>query len=200
MTGALQTRRNRALGLAEKTILGFIAGAATAIGVVEIVFLVGRIIAGASGPVTLSGVPTTEPLDAGFGGATFDTVTLMTDLTTGGRAAFIAAGILTSLLTLGICAVVVWLCLRVFVGKPFVGSATWGIGIVAILVVVVALGRPALLGVANAEAAAALDLDQLPVFLVAFDPAPIGWAFALMVVTAAFEIGQRLQRDTEALV
>lgn len=200
MTGALQTRTNRALGLAEKTILGFIAGAAAALGVVETVFLVGRVVAGTAGPVTLTGIPTTEPLDAGFGGATFDTVTLTTELSAGGRAAFIAAGILSSLLTVGICAVVVWLCLRVFVGKPFVRSATWGIGIVAILVILVALGRPTLLGVANAEAAAALDVDQLPVFLVAFDPAPIGWAFALIVVAAAFEIGQRLQRDTEALV
>ena len=200
MTGALQTRTNRVLGLAEKVILGFIAGVASAVGVIEIVFLVQRIVDVATGPVTLTGVPTAEPIDAGFGDATFDAVTLTTALSTGGRAALIAAAVLASLLTIGICAAVIWLCVRVFVGKPFVRSATWAIGGVSILVILVALAGPALRGVAQAEAAAALDTELLPVFLVAIDPAPLGWAFALAVVAAAFEIGQRLQRDTEALV
>jgi hypothetical protein len=200
MSGAVQTRSSRALGLAEKTILGFIAGIAGALGVVEIVFLVQRIVGLAVGPVTLTGVPTAEPLDAGFADATFDAVTLTTDLSTGGRAAMIAAAVLASLLTIGICAAVIWLCVRVFVGKPFVRSATWAIAAVSILVIVAALGVPAVLGVAHAEAALALGTDELPMFLVTVDPAPIGWAFALAVVAAAFEIGQRMQRDTESLV
>jgi len=200
MPGALQTRTNRALGLAEKTILGFIAGVASALGIVEIVFLIQRVVGLASGPVTLTGVPTSEPRDAGFADATFDAVTLTVDLSTGGRAALIAAAVLASLLTVGICAAVVWLCVRVFVGKPFVRSATWAIAAVSILVIIAALGGPALSGVAHAEAAHALGTDDLPMFLVTVDPAPIGWAFALAVVAAAFEIGQRMQRDTESLV
>ena len=32
------------------------------------------------------------------------------------------------------------------------------------------------------------------------DLAPLAWGFALAVVAAAFEIGQRLQRETEGLV
>lgn len=200
-TATSSTRARRAAGLAEKTILGVIAGAAAAIGVLELVFLVQRIAAAASGPVTLTGVPLAAAQDAGIPGATFDTVTLtVDDLSGGGRAALIGALLVSSLLTVGICAVVAWLCLRVFVGRPFVRSATWGIGVVAILVIAAALGAPALHGVANAEAAAVLDSEALPVFLVAIDPAPIGWGFALAVVAGAFELGQRLQRDAEGLV
>lgn len=194
------SRAQRAANLAEKAILGFIAGAAAAIGIVQLVFLVVRLADLTAGPVTLSGVPTAEPLDAGFAGATFDAVTLTTELSAGGRAALMASAALATLLTVGICAVVAWLCLRVFVGRPFVRSATWGIAVVAILVIAAGLGVPALLGVAHAEAAAAVGSDLLPVFLVEIDPAPLGWAFALAVVGAAFEIGQRLQRDQEGLV
>ena len=32
------------------------------------------------------------------------------------------------------------------------------------------------------------------------DLAPIGWAFGLALVAAAFQIGTRMQKDTEALV
>lgn len=191
----------RGADLAEKVTLGFIAGAAAAVAAVELVVLVIRITGIVAGPVTLVRVPTAEALEAGFAGATFDTVDVtVDDLSSGGRAAAVASTVLASLLTIGICLVLAWLCLRVFRGTPFVRSATWGIGAVAILVLLVALGRPVLDAVAAAEAAAALGTAELPPFLVLFDPAPIGWAFALTVVAAAFEIGQRMQRDTRGLV
>lgn len=209
MAGALQTRRNRALGLIEKTILGFIAGAAGAIGVVETVFLVQRIIDRAtSAEITLRDVPLAESLPAGFADASpaivtagYDTVTLVVDgAPDSARAALIVAAVVSSLLTIGICAAVAWLCLRVFVGRPFVRSATWGIGVVAILVIVTGMAAPFFTGLANAETAKALELDELPILLIVFDPAPVAWGLALAVVAAAFEIGQRLQRETEGLI
>jgi len=193
-------RARRALGLAEKVILGFIAGAAAAVAVVEVVLLVQRLVSRASGPVLLTDVPLAAPLDAGFAGATFDAVSLTVDLSAGGRAAMMGAAAVSSLLVLGICAALAWLCVRVFLGKPFVRSATWGIGVVAILVLVAGMVGPLLTGIANAEAALALDTAQLPPLLVELDLSPLAWAFALTVVAAAFEIGQRLQRDTEGLV
>ena len=197
----LQTRANGALSLVEKTILGVIAGAAAAIGVVEIVLLIGRIAGLASGPVELTGVPTTGPLDAGFAGATFDTVTLtLADLSAGGRAFLIGAAVLSWLVVFGICVVLVWLCIRVFLGKPFGAFATWGIGVVAILVVLSGMGTPLLTGMAAQRAALALNVDELPIFLVEVDLAPLAWGFALAVVAAAFQLGQRLQRDTDGLV
>lgn len=195
------TSTARAVSIVEKTILGFIAGAAAAVGVTEIVFLVQRIVGLAAGPVTFSGMPTSAPLDAGFAGATFSAVTLtVPELSTGGRAAMIGAAIVSSLLAVGICAVLAWLCVRMFLRKPFVASATWGIGVVAILVIASGLGAPALTGIGRAEAASALGVEQLPTLLVELDLAPIAWGFALAVVAAAFELGQRLQRDSDGLV
>lgn len=194
-------RAARAAGLAEKTILGFIAGAAAAVGVVSIVALVLRVVAVLSGPVTVAGVPTSEPIDAGFGGATFDHVSITTDtLSDDGRLYLIAAAALSCLLALGICAVVAVLCVRIFLGRPFGPVITWGIAVVAILVFLAGLGVPTLEGMAAQQLAIQLDLDQLPVFLVQVDLAPLAWGFALAVVAAAFEIGQRLQRETEGLV
>jgi len=201
MTQALHNRTTHALGLAEKAILGVIAGAAAAIGIVEIVLLVGRIAQLASGPVELRGVPTSEPLDAGFAGATFDTVTLtLADLSAGGRAFLIGAAVLSWLVVFGICTVLVWLCIRVLLGKPFSTFATWGIGGVAILVILSGMGTPLLMGMAAQRAALALNVDELPIFLVEVDLAPLAWGLALAVVAAAFQLGQRLQRDSDGLV
>ncbi len=91
------------------------------------------------------------------------------------RAWLIGADMARSLSAIGVCVVVAWLCLRLFVGKPFVRSMTWGgIGIVAILVILSSMGAPLLDGIANAQAAIALDLVELHPFVVVFDPAPIG--------------------------
>ena len=195
------TRSRRAIGMLEKGILGTIAGAAAAIGVVELVLLVGRVVGLTSGPVTLSNVPTSAPLDAGFAGATFEAVSLtVADLSAGGRAFLMGSAALSSLLAIGICAMVVWLCVRVFLGKPFGPVATWGIGGVSILVIACGLGSPLLAGMAAQRATLDLGLAQLPTFLVEVDLAPLGWGMALAVVAAAFEIGQRMQRETDGLV
>jgi hypothetical protein len=55
---------------------------------------------------------------------------------------------------------------------------------------------------AFSEIVSELDLESagLPGFEMTVDLAPLGWGFALAVVAGAFEIGQRLQRDTEGLV
>lgn len=195
------TRGARVAGVAEKTILGVIAGASIAIGIVDAVFAMLRIVELGRGPVTLTGVPLNDPRPAGFAGATFDTVALqVADLSAGGRAALMGATAASALLVVGICAVLAWLCVRVFLGRPFVASATWGIGIVAILVLVSGMLGPLLTGIGNAEAAAVVGGGELPLFLFELDLAPLGWGFALAVVAGAFELGQRLQRDTEGLV
>lgn len=186
--------------LAEKTILGLIAGAAAAVAVLAVVFLVGRIVEVSTGPVTLHDVPTDGPIDAGFAGATFHSVDVTLDLSGDGRMFLIAGGVLSTLLTVGICLVLAWLCVRVLRGKPFGPSLTWGIGTVAILVVAAGLGGPLLEGMAAQQSALALGVEELPVFLVEVDLAPLAWGFALAVVAGAFEIGQRMQRDTQGLV
>ena len=207
----LQTRRVRALGLIEKVILGIIAGAAAAIGVVEVVLTVGRVVGTlADRVVTVTGVQLAETAAPAFTEAStavvtadYDSVTLAIEgLPANIRALLVAAVVLGAIVTIGVCAAVAWLCLRVFLGRPFVTSATWGIGIVAILIIIGQLGSAVLTSMANAEIAIFLGKagDQLPVFLAVVNLAPLGWGLALAVVAAAFEIGQRLQRETEGLV
>lgn len=202
------TTANRAASLAEKAILGFIAGGALAIGVVNLVFLGLHIAELVGSPsTTLYDLPLIGPMDAELGAsaavesAVYDRIDLtVVGLPVGAIAALVAAAVLTSLTTLAICGAVAWLCLRVFLGKPFVRSATWAIGGVAILVIAATHNDDVLVAIANAEAATLTGLDALPPFLFELDPAPIGWGVALAVIAGAFEIGQRMQRETEGLV
>ena len=209
----VQTRGNRALGLIEKTILGVIAGGAAAIGVVEIVLLVGRVAGLASnGTTVLGAVPVTDARASVITDATslvsaanYETVALTIEgLPSAARGYLIAAAVLGALVSIGICAAVVWLCIRVFVNRPFVRSATWGIGVVAILVFVGGIGSSLCTGIARAEAVDYLGIGAAQGLTAGFsatvDLAPLGWSLALIVVAAAFELGQRMQRDQEGLV
>lgn len=207
MAAATPTRARRAASLAEKFILGAVAGGAAAIAVIDLVLLVQRIVDLVTpGPTVLVDAILNTPLEVEstsefVTAADADTVNLVvSELPGGSVAALIGAAIVTSLLTIGICLVVAWLCLRVFVGKPFARSATWGIGIAGILVIAAGLFGPFLTAVAHAEAAQALGIDELAPFMFRLDLNPLGWAFVLIAVAAAFEIGQRLQRDQDGLV
>lgn len=204
MTMETTTRATRALTLIEKTLLGFIAGAAAAIGAVTLVLLVQRIVELATRQtIDVTGVILSDPAFTGVPGATgsIDSVTLSVDgLDAASRGWLIAASIAAALVTISVCAAVAWLCVRVFLGRPFVRSATWAIGIVAIVVMVGGMGSALFTGLAHAELARFLDTDALPALMVQLDLAPFGWGAALAVVAAAFEIGQRMQRDSEGLV
>lgn len=203
----MTTTAAKTVVLLEKGLLGLIAGVASAVAVIESVLLVGRIMTlAAAERTTLHDVGLADPVPVDVGGsasvvsAAYDTVTIVVDgLSAPARGALIAAAVLSTLLTIGICAVLIWLCLRVFLGRPFVRSATWGIGFVAILVLLAGLGAPFLRGIANTEAVAQVGADDA-LLIADLDLGPLGWAFALIVVAAAFEIGQRLQRETEGLV
>ncbi|QEE60550.1 hypothetical protein FVA74_02420 [Salinibacterium sp. dk2585] len=155
--------------------------------------------------MTLVDTPATGVVDASplITSAEYESVSITVEsIPVEARGFLIAAAILSSLLVIGICAVVAWLCVRVFVGRPFVRSATWGIGVASILVILAGLGTPFLTGLAHAEIVESLNLEEagLPLFMVDIDMAPLGWGLALAVVAGAFEIGQRMQRDTEGLI
>ncbi|KDA06929.1 hypothetical protein DC31_07780 [Microbacterium sp. CH12i] len=202
------THTKRGVKLAEKAILGFIAGAAAAIAIVDLVALVVRVSTIAtSEEVTVYGIPLMDfsadrvaAASPQVSSAYFESLTLTASGLGGSvRGLLITAAILSALVAIGVCAVVAWLCLRVFIGRPFVRSATWGIGIASILVVAGGLGGLLFNTIANAEIAETLGLSDagLPVFLAVLDFTPLGWGLALAVVAGAFEIGQRMQRDTE---
>ncbi|WP_203581885.1 hypothetical protein [Microbacterium hibisci] len=113
---------------------------------------------------------------------------------------------LPALATIGVCAIAWWLGVSLIRARPFRASMPTAIGVVACLVIAGGLfgqfagawGRAMLV-----EHLAATDeavTDVFWIFLLQLDLAPIGWGFALALVAGAFQIGSRLQRDTEGLV
>lgn len=195
----------------EKVLLGGITGGALAIAVVEIVLLARRVVElSTAETLELAGVPIegasaseVAAASAQVTEARFESVAMTVEGAPGAARGYLIGGeVLASLLTVGICAVLVWLCLLVFVGRPFVRSATIGIGIAAVLVMLAGLGGPFLTGLAHAETVEhlALEATGLPFLAIELNLAPLGWGLALAVVAGAFELGQRMQRDTEGLI
>ncbi|MDY0907881.1 hypothetical protein [Microbacterium sp. CFBP9034] len=114
---------------------------------------------------------------------------------------------------LAISIAVAWLSFAVVRERPFARSFPTAIGITAIAVMVAGLGsqfagalaRTSVIDYLGAEQltghdASVAPADVLSYFSLSLDLAPVGWAFGLALVAAAFQIGTRLQRDTEALV
>lgn len=203
--------RTRAATLVEKTVLGFIAGAAAAIAVVDLIGVGIRSVMLLGSPaITIPSMPlraveATAVLatDPAVSAAHYDTVTLTAEsLSLSPRLLLAISDGLAVLGPIALCIVVAWLCIRLFVGRPFGTAATWGIGAAAIAVMLGGLLSQAVRANAFSEVTYELGLEAagLPSFEMSIDLAPLGWGFALAVVAGAFEIGQRLQRDTEGLV
>jgi len=112
----------------------------------------------------------------------------------------------TSLAAVGICLALVWLCVRVVRHRPFGRSVNVALLTTAVLVLVGGLATDFLGAVGRAELVHSLgasatsgDHGLVPLAL-ELNLAPVGVALALGVLGAAFEVGARLQRDTEGLV
>ncbi len=201
----------RAATLTEKTVLGVIAGAAGAIAVVDIVasgirsgyLLTSPSIVVPSMPLAAVDAPAALSASPAVTAAEYDTVTITAEgLSFSPRLLLSMADNLAVLGPVALCVVVAWLCVRLFVGRPFGTAATWGIGAAAIAVMAGGLFSQAVRANAFSEIVYELGLESagVPLFEMTVDLAPLGWGFALVVVAGAFEIGQRLQRDTEGLV
>lgn len=113
---------------------------------------------------------------------------------------------LPALATVALCAGVWWLGVSLIRSRPFRSSLGWMFALAACLMIAGSLFGQLAGGVGRAiivQDLATVDPqveDVLWTLLVQFDLAPVGWAFALALVAALFEIGRRLQRDTEGLV
>lgn len=156
----------------------------------------------------------TDGIDA-IADARYESVSVTVDGLNGeARAWLVAEHLAATLLTLGLALVVAWVALRLTAGRPFVRSATIALGSTAILVSACGLIEQTAAAIGRAEVVTFLGVDEVgaggnaenPSYegFVAFglnlDLAPIGWGVALIVIAGAFELGQRLQRDTEGLV
>ena len=121
------------------------------------------------------------------------------------RGWFVAEAAASMLLTIGLCVVVAWLGMRLLYGGPFVRSVTWAVGGAAILVVASGMSASLFGAIARAEVVEFLGLPEgsgegLAAFVMTLDPAVLGWGLALAVAAGAFQVGERLQRDTHGLV
>lgn len=116
----------------------------------------------------------------------------------------LAAGqAVTALMIVGIAAMIASLCVSLLRGRPFSRSSTWMISTVSVVLIggsVIAIG---LATIANFWIASQLNEDPVgSAFPLAAhgNLVPLFVGIALAAIGAAFEIGARLQRDTEGLV
>lgn len=189
--------------------LGLIATGAASAGIAAVVAIVRSAIVAAGSPL-----PVSLPLHgdhgpelAGVTSATYDSATLMlADAPASARWLLLLEASLPALATIAVCAAAWWLGVSLMRTRPFRDRMAALIGTAAIAVIAAGLLAPlcgALARAAMVEHLAASDpgaLDLFPSFLLQLDLGPIGWGFALALVAGAFQIGQRLQRDTEGLV
>jgi len=118
----------------------------------------------------------------------------------------LAGELLPIVLALTMCASAIWLATGLLNGRPFTRRFPLALVFVAAAVMVCGIGSQFAGAVARAEAAIVLreatpQIDPLFVaFSIALDLAPFGWGLLLGLLAGAFQIGTRLQRETELLV
>ncbi|WP_349426031.1 hypothetical protein [Microbacterium sp. LWS13-1.2] len=209
------TQRNsttRAEGIA----LGVIATGAISVAIVAVVAIVQRAFAVFGADVTvplpvtggdvtvLDGVPGINDAQYTSADVTFATVPAGTSWM------LFLEGALPALATIGVCGVTWWLGVSLLRARPFRRAMSVAIGVAACLVIAGgilgqlfgAIGR-AILVEQLVEVQAAGDAavsETFWTFLLQVDLAPFGWGLALALIAASFEIGARLQRETEGLV
>ncbi|RXZ68267.1 hypothetical protein [Agromyces albus] len=144
--------------------------------------------------------------------AHYDSVTLVIDgLPAGLRWLMVSQTTVAALLGIGLCLIVFILGMHLLERRPFARSATWSIFAAAVLVMATGTLAPFLHAISDAEVVQFLGdtvtagpntggAEVLVFFGLTIDPAPFGWGLALSVVAAAFQLGERLQRDTDGLV
>ena len=182
------------------------SGAALYGAVVLITGVFGTIAALSAESVTLP-----QPVDAAIPSSTAaDGTTLvegtyrMSDITVTGlgagvRALLAGSRVLDLSMHLTVAIGVILLCVALAKGRPFIPLMRRALIVISMTVIVGGLLGSGLLGFANMEIAHSLDRAEFPMVAnIDFTAAIVGVALAL--VAAAFELGERLQRDSEGLV
>ena len=175
----------------------------------------GREILG-SGPLTVrnlalgnSGTPQFATSSPEITGASYETATVtVAQAPTSARWLLWGEVAATSLAAVGIALALAWLCVRVIRYRPFGRSVTLALFTTAVLVMVGGVLTDVLGAMGRAELVSALGTSVLSgdhgegllTMAMNVSLAPIGIGLAIGVLGAAFEVGARLQRDTEGLI
>lgn len=195
--------------LAEAVTLGLVATGAVSIAVAALTGAVGRSIEIFSSPVTMNMPVHDAPMSAladvvGVASAEF-TESSVSFETVGAGVRWLLLGetVLPALATIIVCMTLWWLGFSLIRQRAFRKSMVPVLATAAMGLIVAGMIAPLLGGIARAEVVRMLpESASAPfwTFLVQFDAAPIGWGIALALIAVAFEVGQRMQKDTEGLV
>lgn len=207
----MDTATERRLDLGDRWSLRAITGGAmifAAIGLLSLVVrtipLLGSAVIDVAGMVIQPGAIVPGLADStAIAAAEYETALLsVVDAPWAARAWLVAETASSILLTVGLCAIVAFVGMKLLAGRPFARTATLSIMTAAILVVVTGTLGQLFGALARAEIVDYLGAagNDFYLFLFNFDPAPLAYGFALAVIAGAFQLGERMQRDTEGLV
>ena len=161
---------------------------------------------GESAPPVLDGNPAV--VDSGFSSAWIE----VSGLPTSSQWLFYLEAVLPALATLAICVAVAWLAFALIRERPFGRVLPNLIGVAAVAVMIGGIGSQLAGAFARSSVVEYLGAEKLTghdgvtapggfvYFTLNLDASPIGWALSLALIAAAFQIGTRLQRETELLV
>ncbi len=136
----------------------------------------------------------------------------VTTLPAGARWLLLLEQALPPVATIAISVAVAWLAITVIRERPFTRAIPQAVGVAAIAIMVAGIGSQAAgafgraavidhIGVREVTSVSGDGTSEgLAYFALGLDLSPIGWAFGLLLVATAFQIGSRLQRDTDFLV
>lgn len=192
-----------------------IAGGALLIGIMSIGGALASMIRILSpGPIVIRGMELAIPQDVAnvaalpnVESATSPTVDVtLTDAPPRVAAWLLTAELLPILLVLAICGCAIWLSIGLMHGRPFTRRFPIALVCVAGAVMICGIGSQLATEIARAEVALVLNTASpqtepgFALFSIALDLAPFGWGFLLGLLAGAFQVGTRLQRETELLV
>ncbi|WP_300267746.1 hypothetical protein [Microbacterium sp.] len=201
--------RNRGPSRLEALSLGLVATGAVSIGAAVVVGAVGAGVEIFASPVAVSlpvhDAPMASLADASGVTAAEYTQSLVSfeALDAGIRWLLLLEVALPALATVIVCASLWWLGFSLIRQRAFRRSMVPMLVTASFALIVAGMLAPMFGAFARAEMVAQLplaDTGEFWMLMYELNPAPIGWGIALALVATAFEVGQRLQRETEGLV
>lgn len=199
---------------AERGILIAVGAGALLVGGATLIFGASNLIIDAASGVTPLRLEVDQPLPDGIGGGSATLVDGAYE-TASVEAKGLGAGVVTLLTvarafdlltTAAVTWSVAWLAFKLLRGRPFAGSVANALATAGGALLLGGLLSQGLGGfgawVAIEELLGDVSAGSDPFFplVMPFDPAPLGYGLAMLLISIAFERGRRLEQDSEGLV